>query len=110
MQTYKFTLTTPKYLLTTGEKTRHAGLVRDLEFTGTRPELFKYIRSKTRTHEQLTEINVKQGDEWVKDNYSFRSGSSARYSHNSDGYSAGRNVSLSAGVGGGESRKQIGGG
>ena len=68
MQTYKFTLSTPKYLLTTGIKPRHAGLVRDLEFTGTRHELFKHIRSKTRLHEQLTEINVKQGDEWVKDN------------------------------------------
>ena len=55
-------------------------------------------------------INRKQKvDEWVKDNYSFGSERSSSYTHNSDGYSAGRNVSLSAGVGGGESPKQIGG-
>jgi len=55
-------------------------------------------------------INRKQKvDEWVKDNYSFRSGSSSGYSHNSAGYSAGRNVSLSAGVGSSGGRKQIGG-
>ena len=48
-------------------------------------------------------------DEWVNDNYSFRAGSSTRYSHNSAGYSAGRSVSLSAGVGSSGSRKQIGG-
>ena len=55
-------------------------------------------------------INRKQKvDEWVKDNYSFRAGSSSRYSHNSAGYSAGRNVSLSAGVGSSGGRKQIGG-
>ena len=48
-------------------------------------------------------------DEWVKDNYSFRSGTSSSYGHNSDGYSAGRNVRLSAGVGSSGSRRQIGG-
>jgi len=48
-------------------------------------------------------------DEWVNENYSFRSGNSGSYSHNSAGYSAGRNVSLSAGVGSSGSRKQIGG-
>ena len=55
-------------------------------------------------------INRKQKvDEWVKDNHSFGSGRSSSYTHNSAGYSAGRSVSLSAGVGGGESPKQIGG-
>ena len=48
-------------------------------------------------------------DEWVEDNYSFRNGTATDYSHNSAGYSAGRNVSLSAGVGSSGSRKQIGG-
>ena len=48
-------------------------------------------------------------DEWVSDNYKFRSGTSTDYCHNSAGYKAGRNVSLSAGVGSSGSRKQIGG-
>jgi hypothetical protein len=48
-------------------------------------------------------------DEWVNENYSFRSGSNGSYNYNSDGYSAGRNVSLSAGVGSSGGRKQIGG-
>jgi len=48
-------------------------------------------------------------DEWVNENYSFRSGTNSNYGHNSAGYSAGRNVSLSAGVGSSGSRKQIGG-
>ena len=48
-------------------------------------------------------------DEWVNENYSFRSGTSSGYGHSSDGYKAGRNVKLSAGVGSSGGRKQIGG-
>ena len=57
----------------------------------------------------LVHSRKKKVDDWVKDNFSFRAGSSSRYNHNSAGYSAGRNVSLSAGVGSSGSRKQIGG-
>tara|TARA_A100001515_G_scaffold63299_1_gene50092 strand:+ start:4405 stop:5103 length:699 start_codon:yes stop_codon:yes gene_type:complete len=47
-------------------------------------------------------------DEWVKDNYSFRAGTSTNYGYNSAGYSAGRNVRLNAGVGSSGNRKQLG--
>ncbi len=63
MQTYKITLSTHPWKIC-----RYAGLIRDIEFTGTRDELFKHIRWKSRTYEQLDEIKVKQGNEWVKDN------------------------------------------
>ena len=48
-------------------------------------------------------------DDWVNENFSFRSGSTSNYGYNSAGYNAGRNVSLSAGVGISGGRKQIGG-
>jgi len=48
-------------------------------------------------------------NDWVNQNYTFGSGSSSRYSHNGAGYSAGRRVSLSAGVGSSGSTKRLGG-
>ena len=48
-------------------------------------------------------------NDWVNQNYTFGSGSSSHYSHCSSGYSAGRRVSLSAGVGSSGSTKRLGG-
>ena len=39
-------------------------------------------------------------NKWVADNFTFQSGSNSRFDHNSDGYRAGREVSLNAGVSG----------
>ena len=63
MNFYKITLTTPPHKIC-----RYAGETRDIFFTGTRTELFKYIRWKTRTYEQLTEIKIKLGNNWLSDN------------------------------------------
>jgi hypothetical protein len=60
MTTYLFTLHTPPTKIC-----RYAGQTRDLEFTGTRDELFKHIRYMTRTYEKLVQIKVKQGNKWV---------------------------------------------
>ena len=60
MTTYKFTLHTPPTKIC-----RYAVQTRDLEFTGTRDELFKHIRYMTRTYERLVQIKVKQGEDWV---------------------------------------------
>ena len=46
---------------------RYAGETRLIVFTGTRTELFAYARWKSRTYERLTEIKVKQGNEWVRE-------------------------------------------
>ena len=51
----------------------------------------------------------KRVNDWVNQNYTFGSGSSSRYNHNDAGYSAGRRVSLSAGVGSSGSTKRLGG-
>tara|TARA_R100000306_G_C4374725_1_gene141450 strand:+ start:1687 stop:2388 length:702 start_codon:yes stop_codon:yes gene_type:complete len=48
-------------------------------------------------------------DDWVNQNYTFTSGNSGHYSHNDAGYSAGRRVSLSAGMSGSGSTKRLGG-
>jgi hypothetical protein len=63
MQTYLFTLRTPL-----GQMSRHAGQQRDIQFTGTRDDLFTYIRWKSRTHEKVIEIRIQDGHEWVRDN------------------------------------------
>ena len=60
MTTYLFTLYTPSTKIC-----RYAGQERNLEFTGTRDELFKHIRYMSRTYERLTQIRVKKGNEWV---------------------------------------------
>ena len=60
MTTYLFTLHTPSTKIC-----RYAGETRNLEFTGTRDELFKHIRYMSRTYERLTQIRVKKGNEWV---------------------------------------------
>ena len=62
MTTYKFTLYTPSTKIC-----RYAGQTRHLEYTGMRDELFSYIRYKSRTYERVTEIRVKQGNEWVRE-------------------------------------------
>ena len=62
MTTFLFTLHTPPFKIC-----RYAGQTRDLEFTGTRDELFKHIRYMSRTYEILTEIKVKRGDQWVSE-------------------------------------------
>ena len=62
MTTYKFTLQTPSTKIC-----RYAGETRDIEFTGTRNELFEHIRWKCRTYERLVGIKVKQGNEWVSE-------------------------------------------
>ena len=46
-----------------------------------------------------------QVDSWVDENYTFGKGSRSDYRHSSAGYRAGRNVSLSAGVGGNSTRR-----
>ena len=61
MTTFLFTLHTPPTKIC-----RYAGEQRDLEFTGTRADLFKHIRYMSRTYERVIEIKVKQGDEWVR--------------------------------------------
>ena len=61
MTTFLFTLHTPSTKIC-----RYAGETRDLEFTGTRADLFKHIRYMSRTYERVIEIKVKQGDEWVR--------------------------------------------
>jgi hypothetical protein len=48
-------------------------------------------------------------DDWVNQNYTFTSGSSSHYNHNDAGYSAGRRVSLSAGMSSSGSTKRLGG-
>ena len=60
MTTYRFSLHTPAHKIC-----RYAGQERNLEFTGTRDELFKHIRYMSRTYERLTQIRVKKGNEWV---------------------------------------------
>ena len=62
MTTYLFTLHTPSTKIC-----RYAGETRDLEFTGTRADLFKHIRYMSRTYERVIEIKIKQGDEWVSE-------------------------------------------
>ena len=62
MTTFLFTLHTPSEKIC-----RYAGETRNLEFTGTRDELFKHIRYMTRTYERLIEIKVKKGDLWVSE-------------------------------------------
>jgi hypothetical protein len=62
MTTFLFTLHTPSTKIC-----RHAGETRDIEFTGTRNELFQHIRYVTRTYERLVGIKVKQGNEWVSE-------------------------------------------
>ena len=62
MTTYKFTLYTSSTKIC-----RYAGEQRQIEFTGTRDQLFDYIRYKSRTYERVTEIKVKQGDKWVSE-------------------------------------------
>ena len=62
MTTFLFTLHTPPNKIC-----RYAGEERDIEFTGTRDQLFDYIRYKSRTYERVTEIKVKQGNEWVRE-------------------------------------------
>lgn len=61
MTTFLFTLHTPSTKIC-----RYAGERRDLEFTGTRADLFKHIRYMSRTYERVIEIKVKRGDEWVR--------------------------------------------
>jgi len=48
-------------------------------------------------------------NDWVNDTFTFRTGRNSTYSHNSNGYQAGRKVSLSAGVGSNGTTKQLGG-
>jgi hypothetical protein len=48
-------------------------------------------------------------DDWVNQNYTFTSGSSSHYNHNDAGYTAGRKVSLSAGMTSSGSTKRLGG-
>lgn len=48
-------------------------------------------------------------NDWVNENYTFTNGSSSKYHHNAAGYSAGRRVSLSAGVGSTGNTKRLGG-
>ena len=62
MTTYKFTLYT-----SSTKVCRYAGEQRDIEFTGTRNELFQHIRYMARTYERLVGIKVKQGNEWVSE-------------------------------------------
>jgi len=62
MTTFLFTLHTPSNKIC-----RYAGETRDIEFTGTRDELFEHIRYKSRTYERVTQIKVKQGNEWVRE-------------------------------------------
>ena len=62
MTTYLFKLETPPNKIC-----RYAGETRLIVFTGTRDELFDYIRYKSRTYERVAEIKVKQGNEWVRD-------------------------------------------
>ena len=62
MTTYLFTLHTPSTKIC-----RYAGEKRDIEFTGTRNELFQHIRYMARTYERLVGIKVKQGNEWVSE-------------------------------------------
>ena len=62
MTTYLFTLHTPSTKIC-----RYAGETRNLEFTGTRTELFKHIRYMSRTYERLIQIRVKKGNEWVSE-------------------------------------------
>ena len=62
MATYLFTLHTPSTKIC-----RYAGETRNLEFTGTRTELFKHIRYMSRTYERLIQIRVKKGNEWVSE-------------------------------------------
>ena len=62
MTTYLFTLHTPSTKIC-----RYAGEERDIEFTGTRDQLFEYIRYRSRTYERLIGIKVKQGDKWVRE-------------------------------------------
>ena len=62
MTTYLFSLHTPSTKIC-----RYAGETRDIEFTGTRNELFQHIRYVSRTYERLVGIKVKQGNEWVSE-------------------------------------------
>ena len=62
MTTFLFTLYTPSTKIC-----RYAGEERDIEFTGTRDQLFEYIRYRSRTYERLIQIKVKQGDKWVRE-------------------------------------------
>jgi len=62
MTTFLFTLHTPSTKIC-----RYAGEQRDIEFTGTRDELFQHIRYVSRTYERLVGIKVKQGNEWVSE-------------------------------------------
>jgi hypothetical protein len=62
MTTYKFTLYT-----SSTKVCRYAGEQRDIEFTGTRDQLFDYIRYKSRTYEYCIKIKVKQENRWVSD-------------------------------------------
>ena len=62
MTTFLFTLHTPSTKIC-----RYAGETRDIEFTGTRNELFQHIRYMARTYERLVGIKVKQGNEWVSE-------------------------------------------
>jgi hypothetical protein len=62
MTTFKFTLYTSSTKIC-----RYAGEERDIEFTGTRDQLFEYIRWKSRTYEYCIKIRVKQGNEWVRE-------------------------------------------
>jgi len=62
MTTYLFILHTPSSKIC-----RYAGEQREIEFTGTRNELFQHIRYMARTYERLVGIKVKQGDQWVSE-------------------------------------------
>ncbi len=62
MTTYKFTLYT-----SSTKVCRYAGEQRDIEFTGTRDQLFDYIRYKSRTYEYCIKIKVKLDNRWVSE-------------------------------------------
>ena len=62
MTTYKFTLYT-----SSTKVCRYAGEQRDIEFTGTRDQLFDYIRYKSRAYEYCIKIKVKLDNRWVSE-------------------------------------------
>ena len=62
MKNYKFTLQTHPTKMC-----HYAGLIRNLKFTGSVEGLLKYIAHMSQPYERVTDLQVKIGDEWVKE-------------------------------------------
>tara|TARA_R110002020_G_scaffold58351_1_gene159902 strand:- start:408 stop:1172 length:765 start_codon:yes stop_codon:yes gene_type:complete len=103
----------PMYGYTSGEMRQQLNSFRRSALDGLRDKL-RRIRQDTKnevgaTSYALVRNRKEKVDSWVDDTYTFgKCSSSASYAHNGDGYDAGKNISLHAGIKGSRT-KQLGG-